>query len=156
VSGNLLPYDYDDMSEFSDWLFLEREKRSHLRREALNKLIKRYEKHNDYSTALNYAATLLQLDPISEETYRLRMRLHYLSGNRAEALKTFERCKTVLQTELGIDPLPATQQIAADIAIGLLEPPIPNPQKTLIPLNVLRPPVLVGREDAWQQLESAW
>jgi DNA-binding SARP family transcriptional activator len=156
MTGDLLFYDYDDAPEFSDWLFLEREKLSNLRGEALSKLIEKFEKDNDYSVALNYATTLLQLDPINEETYRLLMRLHYLSGNRNEALKTFGRCKTVLQTELGVEPLLETQQLAADIGIGLLGLPVPKPQKTMIPLSVLRPPVLVGREKAWQQLETAW
>jgi DNA-binding SARP family transcriptional activator len=156
LSGDLLLYDYDDAPEFSDWLFLEREKLNNLRREALSKLIEQFEKENDYVTALNYATTLLQLDPINEETYRLLMRLHYLSGNRNKALKTFEHCKTVLQTELGVEPMLETQQLAADIGIGLLESPIPKPQKTMIPLSVLRPPVLVGREDVWEKLETAW
>lgn len=154
-SGDLLPYDYDDVPEFSDWLFLEREKLSNLRREALSKLVEKFERENDYGAALNYAATLLQLDPINEETYRLLMRLHYLSGNRSESLKMFEKCKTVLQTELGIEPLLETQQLAADIGIGLLEPSRPSVQKITIPLSVLRPPVLVGREKEWELLEFA-
>ncbi len=155
-AGELLPYDYDDLPEFSDWLLLEREKLSKLRREALTSLIAQYEKENDYPSALGHARTLLQLDPINEESYCLVMRLHYLAGNRAEAMKTFERCKSVLQKELDAEPSLETHKLAAEIGFGALELTPAKPQKTAIPLSVLRPPVLVGREKEWEQLEAAW
>ncbi len=155
-SGDLLPYDYDDIPEFSDWLFLERDKLANLRREALLKVIEKLEQDGDYSTALSYATNLLHLDPMSEEAYRLLMRLYYLLGNRTEALRTFERCKTVLQIELGVKPLLETQQLAADIGIGLLEPSPARQQRVTLPLSILRPPVLVGREKEWEALETAW
>jgi hypothetical protein len=156
LPGDLLSYQYDDLPAFSDWLLLEREKLSQLRSEALVNLTKQAESDDDFSAALTYAATLLQLDPMNEETYRVLMRLHYLSGNRSEALKLFEKCKTVLRTELGVEPLSETQRLAAAMSAGQLETPVPNAHKTSVPLSVLRPPVLVGREHDWRQLEAAW
>lgn len=155
-TGQLLPYDYDDLPEFSDWLLLEREKLLNLRREALTSLIKQNEKETNYDAALSYARQLLQLDTIAEESYRLIMRLQYLAGNRAEAMKTFERCKNVLQTELAVDPSFETHKLAADISFGALELNPVKPKETTLPLSVLRPPVLVGREKEWEQLETAW
>lgn len=156
VTGELLPYDYDDLPQFSDWLLLEREKLSNLRREALTSLIKQNEKESNYEAALKHAHALLQLDKVDEETYRLTMRLHYLTGNRAEAMKVFERCKTVLQNELGVEPSLETHKLAADIGFGTLELTPTKPKETALPLNILRPPVLVGREKEWAQLEAAW
>jgi DNA-binding SARP family transcriptional activator len=155
-TGELLPYDYDDLPEFSDWLLLEREKLANLRREALTSLIKQHEKESKYDTALTYAQALLQLDSVDEETYRLVMRLHYLAGNRAEAMKTFERCKTVLQKELDVEPSLETHKLAADIGFGALELNPTKPKETTLPLSILRPPVLIGREKEWERLETAW
>jgi DNA-binding SARP family transcriptional activator len=156
ITGELLPYDYDDLPEFSDWLLLGREKLLNLRREALTSLIEQNEKETNYDAALNYAYHLLQLDIVDEATYRLIMRLHYLSGNRAEAMKTFERCKHVLQKELGVEPSLETHKLAADISFGALEFSVTKPKETVLPLSILRPPVLVGREKEWEQLEVAW
>ncbi len=156
ITGELLPYDYDDLPEFSDWLLLEREKLFVLRREALTSLIAQHEKETNYPLALGHAHALLQFDPINEESYRVLMRLHYLNGNRAEAMKVFERCKTILQKELNVEPSLETHKLAADIGFGALELAPAKSQKTVIPLSVLRPPVLVGREREWEQLEVAW
>ncbi len=156
ITGELLPYDYDDLPEFSDWLLLEREKLSNLRGEALTSLIGQHEKESNYDTALRYAHTLLSLDTLDEATYRLLMRLHYLTGNRAEAMKTFERCKSVLQKELNVEPSIETHKLAADIGFGTFELIPAKPKETTLPLSILRPPVLVGREKEWAQLEAAW
>ena len=156
TTGELLPYDYDDLPEFLDWLLLEREKLHNLRREALMSLIKQNEKENKYDTALTYAQTLLHLDSIDEATYRLIMRLRYVAGNRAEAMKTFERCKSILQKELGVEPSLETHKLAADINFGSLELNPVSLKETTLPLSILRPPVLVGRDKEWEQLEAAW
>jgi DNA-binding SARP family transcriptional activator len=156
VTGELLPYDYDDLSEFSDWLLLERDKLTNLRREALTSLIKQNERETKYDVALKYAQPLLHLDIVAEETYRLMMRLHYLAGNRAEAMKAFERCKSVLQKELGVEPSLETHKLAAAIGFGTLELLPTKPKETTLPLSVLRPPALVGREKEWELLEAAW
>jgi DNA-binding SARP family transcriptional activator len=156
ITGELLPYDYDDLPEFSDWLLLEREKLNHLRREALTSVIRQSEKESNYDAALNYAQTLLHLDVLDEDTYRLIMRLHYIAGNRAEAMKTFERCKSVLQKELGVELSLETHKLAADIGFGVLELTPVRPKETTLPLSILRPPILIGREKEWAQLEEAW
>jgi len=36
------------------------------------------------------------------------MRAHHLGGDRAAALRAFDRCRTALSRELGTDPLPET------------------------------------------------
>ena len=39
------------------------------------------------------------------------MMLHMLSGDRPAALQQYKRCVTVLNRELGIDPLPETRAV---------------------------------------------
>jgi SARP family transcriptional regulator, regulator of embCAB operon len=43
------------------------------------------------------------------------MRLHAGMGNRAEALRVFERCRTLLREELGASPSPQTEALFLDI-----------------------------------------
>ncbi|MGL4611623.1 MAG: BTAD domain-containing putative transcriptional regulator, partial [Trueperaceae bacterium] len=157
LTGTLLsPHDYDDCPDFADWLFSERERIALLRQNALNSKIKTLGESANYSEALRYAEVLLMLEPLSEETHRQLMRLHYLAGDRAAALAAFERCKQTLHKELGVEPLPETLKLVSEIEFGALLPTaLPNKQKADLPLRVLRPP-FVGREEAWQRMNEAW
>jgi DNA-binding SARP family transcriptional activator len=157
LSGDLLsPHDYDDCPEFADWLFAERERIQGIKRDALSSTVQRKEKEANYSEALRHAESLLALEPLSEDSHRQIMRLHYLAGDRAAALAAFERCKSILEKELSIEPLPETLALVAEIEFGALLPTaIPKTQKPDLPLRVLRPP-LVGRKEAWQRMEEAW
>jgi DNA-binding SARP family transcriptional activator len=156
--GELLAaYDYDDCPDFADWLFAERERIQTARQNLLAQKIAALEQSGDYSEALHYAEQLLALEPLSENVHRRVMRLHYLCGDRAAALAAFERCKSVLAKELGVEPLEATLKLPSEIEFGAALPTVLSSakQKTELPLRVLRPP-LVGREKAWQLIDEAW
>ena len=47
----------------------------------------------------------LLTDPARERTHRRLMRLKYLAGYRAEALRQYDRCAAILQEEFGCFPL---------------------------------------------------
>jgi DNA-binding SARP family transcriptional activator len=59
--------------------------------------------------AVRYATESLAVDPYRETTYVQLMRLHMGRGNRAEALRAYERCRAVLAHELGVSPSPQTE-----------------------------------------------
>lgn len=61
--------------------------------------------------AIRLAHKALQIDNTWEEAYRLQMRAYQLNGNRPMVIKTYKVCKTILETEFGIDPLPETRKI---------------------------------------------
>jgi DNA-binding SARP family transcriptional activator len=65
----------------------------------------------DTALALHTARELMALEPFRESSTRLAMRAHLAAGDRAEAVRTYERCRALLATELGVDPDPATQSI---------------------------------------------
>lgn len=154
-TGDLLgKHDYDDCPEFAEWLFAERERLQLLRQNALSSFIQQHEKTGSYQEALRCAELLLQLDSISEEAHRQVMRQHFLAGDRAAALKAFERCKEILDEELGVEPTQETHTLAAEIEFGSLLP-VASKTTTALPLRVLRPP-LTGREEVWSRLETAW
>ncbi|MCX7783866.1 MAG: AAA family ATPase, partial [Meiothermus sp.] len=155
--GRLLEgHDYDDCPDFDDWLLIRRERLADLRRDSLMALADELEQAGRYREALAYAERLLEHDLLSEVAHRRVMRLWYLSGDRPAALKAYDRCKAVLQRELGMAPLAETQALAAQIAQGSgLGQSNPQPRSTM-PLSLLRPPVLVGREQLWAAMEEAY
>lgn len=155
-AGELLEgYDYDDAPDFDEWLISVKEELRELRLRATLGEAKRLENAGEYAKALTLTQTALKLEPLSEESHRQVMRLHYLLGDRAAAFAAFERCKQILANELGAKPLPETLRLAQEIEQGVS---LPKPAKPLtsVPLAMLHPPVLVGREREWQRLEDAW
>lgn len=100
--GDLLPGCYDD------WVLPERERLRQAFSEALERLMLLLEGVQDYPTAIHYANRLLWHDPLHETTYRHLMLLHALNGNRAEALRVYRTCVTILQRELAVEPSPVT------------------------------------------------
>jgi DNA-binding SARP family transcriptional activator len=155
-AGELLEeLDYDDCPEFQDWLLIKREGFLALRRDAHVRLSQAAEQAGQSRLALEHANQVLELDPVSEVAHRHVMRLHYQNGDRGAALNAFERCKQTLEQELGVPPLPETLALAEAISQGATVQQT-TPARLEIPLTVLRPPVLIGRELEWQQLETAW
>lgn len=65
--------------------------------------------------AVQYMTEILELEPFRETAYSDLMRLHASMGNRAEALRVFDRCRTLLRDELGASPSPQTEGVFLDI-----------------------------------------
>ncbi|MDB5046878.1 MAG: AfsR/DnrI/RedD family transcriptional regulator [Deinococcus sp.] len=146
---------YDDCPDLDDWVSAERERLSEWRGLALRSELTRLERAGDYAAALLQARALLDLDPVSEEAHRHVIRLHYLLGDRPAALRAYHKCKEVLWREFQTRPLPETFQLAREIEQGTV--PVAAPAKAAsLPLALLRPPHLIGREREWAQLDGAW
>ena len=62
----------------------------------------------DYTSCLTHTMRLLAYDPCREDAYRLIMRCYVLTGERAQALRQYRLCETILRTEFGAVPEPAT------------------------------------------------
>lgn len=69
----------------------------------------------DTARAVRAASDVLAADPLRETGYQLLMRAHAAAGNRADALRVYERCRRALRDELGIDPSPATERVYLEI-----------------------------------------
>jgi DNA-binding SARP family transcriptional activator len=142
----------EDSPELSEWLNATRARLNAAWREVLENESERLEKTN-LAISLELAIRLLEDDALSETASRRVIRLHYLRGDRSSAMRTFERLKTTLQNEFGIEPMSETLEL-----IRVIERGEKTPQLTLKPvtLTLQRPPVLVGREREWAELEAAW
>ncbi|MDP9183870.1 MAG: winged helix-turn-helix domain-containing protein [Actinomycetota bacterium] len=67
--------------------------------------------YGDLAEAVQVGEEALMLEPFRESTYRKLMRVQADAGNRAEALRTYQRCCTVLSEELGVPPSAETQAV---------------------------------------------
>jgi SARP family transcriptional regulator, regulator of embCAB operon len=67
--------------------------------------------NGEMAEAIQAAEDALAVEPFRETTYQRLMRVHAAAGNRAEALRAYERCRTVLAEELGVPPSPETEAV---------------------------------------------
>lgn len=61
------------------------------------------------------AELVVEIEPFRESAYRLLMRALEAGGDRAEALRVYERCRTTIAPELGVDPSAETEALFLDI-----------------------------------------
>lgn len=148
----LCPHDYDDLPDFDDWRLAALERRRAARVVALRSEVRTLEAAGELWAALDLTGVWLDLDPVSEDAHRHRIRLHHLLGDRAGALAAYHGCQTTLHRELGLGPAPETVALACEVERGVL----PAPARRMLPLAVQRPPRLIGREAVWETMERAW
>jgi DNA-binding SARP family transcriptional activator len=67
-----------------------------------------HEQGGDWERAAEYYYKGIETDNLAEEFYRRLMVCHGKLGNRADAVKTYNRCCSQLKSELGIEPSPET------------------------------------------------
>lgn len=99
-----------DMSEFEVWATLERRAFERLYLEALAGLIEKRTVQGAYGDAITYAQRYLASDNLAEEIHRRLIELYIATGNRRAALRQYEHCTNILEHELGVTPLPETQE----------------------------------------------
>lgn len=105
-------YRGDLLSEFYDpWILPERERLAHLYLEALGWLVELAKSQGTYEDALVYAKRITSHDPLREDAHREVMRLSTLLGRTSDALRQYERCRSVLMEELGAQPARETRQL---------------------------------------------
>jgi DNA-binding SARP family transcriptional activator len=68
--------------------------------------------------AVEAARSAVAIDELREAGYRLLMRALDASGERAQALRAWERCRVLLADELGVDPSPETEAVYLEILSG--------------------------------------
>ena len=146
--------DAAELGGLADWLAAVRERLQAQRRERLAAQASVLEQQGRLDEAIVAAGQLLALEPCLEHAHRRLMRLHYLRGDRAAALRAFDHCEQVLKHEVGATPSPETLELLAQIdRVG--PPRAPSP-RLAVPATVLRPPRLVGRDAEWVRLQAAW
>ncbi len=126
---------------YQDWCLLERERLQSLYLAMLDKLMSYCEAHHDYETSLLYGMRIMCYDRARERTHRRLMRLYYLIGDRAEALRQYERCASALEEELGVGPSKSTTAIYSQIIADQLDEVerTPAPTEANTSIDVIAP-----------------
>jgi DNA-binding SARP family transcriptional activator len=105
AAGDLLPGWYDD------WVVTEREHFRQLRLHALEKLCEQLTDEGRFGSAVEAGLAAVSSEPLRESAHRALIRAYLKEGNRGEAIRQYEICRSVLRRELGIDPSPLTRAL---------------------------------------------
>lgn len=109
--------------DFDNWLVATQEE-IHWRALAVLDLLGRdLEARGDLAAAETCARREIELEPCRESAHRRVMRTLAHAGQRSMALQAYDRCRTVLMTQLGVGPAPETAKLAERIAAGALQAP---------------------------------
>lgn len=104
--------------EDADWVLEERERLHSLFVRATSELVCIYGAAERYDEAIAAARRIIAADPFRESIFRKFIVLLVLNGQRAEAIRQYERWSASFRRELGIDPMPQTVHLAAEIRSG--------------------------------------
>lgn len=86
-------------------------RKAHVR--ALDVLAEIHLSNREPSLALRAAEEAVTIEPYRESGYRRLMRIHITLGDRAEAVRVYERCRTLLAEDLGELPSSETRALVA-------------------------------------------
>lgn len=149
-SGDFLQnFTLPDLPEFDDWSAVERE---HYRRLAISgytRLSHLYETQKEYRPALDALDRALAFEPLQEDLQRTALRLQYLAGDRAGAIRRFEALRNLLADEMGVPPMSETQALYDALITDTL--PIPAP----LVATPVQPYSLVARNEGLPSATAA-
>ncbi len=113
-TGPFLDGFFLDSGPFDDWVASERERLQNRALESLERLARLV----DSQSGLVLADRLLEMDPIREASYRLKIEILIASGQRDRAVRTYEACASMLKNEFGVGPSPETHALWQSMTSG--------------------------------------
>ena len=117
--GELLPDWYDD------WLQEEREGLRQTRLHALERLAQVLSAGGRHADAIQAALAAIRLEPLRETAHRTLIEIHLAEGNWSEACRQYQRCRRLLQDELGVEPSDSMRLLLGSMP-QLPEPVLPR------------------------------
>jgi predicted ATPase/DNA-binding SARP family transcriptional activator len=171
-SGDFLAgFSLRDSPGFDDWQFYLAEGLRQEASEVLRKLSAIHGQQRDLEAAIDFGRRWLALDPLNEEAHRQVMLLHALHGQRSAALRQYQECVRLLQSEMGIAPERKTTDLFQRIEQGKIPAlagaapaPAQQPAHVVTPGQPLARPVhfnlpqlltpFVGREHELDELNG--
>lgn len=110
------PFLSEDM--YADWSFFQREQFCQTYLTMCSSLASYYLDTHRYTTAVQWATTILKENKCDETAHQQLMRAYAAEGRRTEALRQYQRCQQVLDEELGVSPMPETVELSQTIQNG--------------------------------------
>ncbi|WP_044022901.1 BTAD domain-containing putative transcriptional regulator [Bacillus sp. SG-1] len=103
--------DYLPDHRFADWCLTERERLQVIFLRAAEMLAQVSVRLSDFETGIHWCERILMEEDTWEEAYRLLMYCYYQKNNRPQAIKWYNKCKKVLNADLGVEPLEPTREM---------------------------------------------
>lgn len=125
LSGFALP----DSTPYDDWVTREEERYRRMWIRGWSALSRRHETAGRYQEALDALDRVLAENPLQEDLQRTALRLHYLAGDRAGAIRRYDRLRQILDEELGVPPMAETRALYD----ALLSDRLPQPERATQP-----------------------
>jgi DNA-binding SARP family transcriptional activator len=117
-----------DAPGFDEWVGLQRAVSHRSMGAVLDRLSQAQWEQGALDVALEVTQRWLRLDALDEGAHRRLLQLHLASGDAAAALRAYEACRAVLASELGAEPSPETESLAARARAGVhVSPGAPTP-----------------------------
>lgn len=110
---------------YQDWCLCDRERLQNTYLVMLDRLVNFSQMHHECDKGIAYATRILQCDRAHEIAHQHLMRLRYLSGDRAGALRQFQNCAAALKEELEVQPSKSTRELYRQIredCVSAIEP----------------------------------
>ena len=119
---------------YYEWCLLSREHYRHQYVTLLDKLVEHHSHAGRYEQAIASAEVGLRFDPARERSHRQLMRLYWMAGDRAAALRQYRLCGETLRTELDVAPSRSTEELHERIRGGIsrVSPAEPLPRSAPI------------------------
>jgi predicted ATPase/DNA-binding SARP family transcriptional activator len=133
-----------DCKSFEDWKLLEQEHIQTRVSEVLHPLVRYYLDQRQYASGIRYAQRLVSIDPLSEQAHLQLMQMFLQSEQRNQALAQYETYRSILKTELGVEPSESIKDLYLEIQRGRTVPQSP-PIKRVVNLPILSDP-FIGRK----------
>lgn len=103
---------------YADWASGEREQRRIQYLSTAERLARFALEQGEYERVLEWANVIVRKDPTWEAAYALLMVGHWRQGNRALAVRVYDRCRKRLSELLGVEPSPKTAALFDKILHG--------------------------------------
>ncbi len=104
-----------DEPEFDHWADRERAEARRKFRKAALQLASAAREAGDHEAAVGYCRRLVQADALDDEAQHLLIECLYSRGDRAGALRQYEKYRELLARELEVEPLEHTEELVARI-----------------------------------------
>ena len=91
-------------SWYEEWLDVHQERWRQLRLHALDSISIQLTEDGWFAAAIDAATAAVAAEPLRESGYRSLMSAHLAVGNIAEAVRTHEQYRSILERELGVSP----------------------------------------------------
>ncbi|MEM8530600.1 MAG: AAA family ATPase [Chloroflexota bacterium] len=112
-----------DAPTFEEWSNGERARYQQMVINGLIRLATQYEEQQQPTKALETLQQIVAMDPFQEHVQREIIRLHYLMGNRASAIRQYETLRALLDEAMGVPPMYETQTLYDTIVTDTFERP---------------------------------